>query len=326
MNVDEQNEYFTSKSRVGNYLAEISGKENIIEEIENTICSWSFTSDIDLQAINVDIGDVIKAVREKFFGNNDDLGIYEGIHRVVHNFVWENVMPLVHAHFNEEDSEYHRISKYFCSMRTKPGQMLHNFSSVPFTAAVVELSMLDSYKSPSEKLNCLCTTYDLLFAEVKSALVTLISEYSDRELEIPMINNEEVVPILMDVLIKSKLLHPCSNLFYMKLFGAKILQQDQQKRSILRSFETVINEMRNLRKNESMNGSADHDMGGDLLHMNNDIDFCQIMTISLAEDESQPQKNATLTAEQKRRLVSLVMLSTSENDYVTTNVPKIFMK
>ena len=38
--------------------------------------------------------------------------------------------------------------------------------------------MLDNYKTPGEKMNCLCTTYDLVFAEIKTAMVAVISQNS----------------------------------------------------------------------------------------------------------------------------------------------------
>ena len=38
--------------------------------------------------------------------------------------------------------------------------------------------MLDNYKTPGEKMNCLCTTYDLVFAEIKTAMIAVISQNS----------------------------------------------------------------------------------------------------------------------------------------------------
>lgn len=45
---------------------------------------------------------------------------------------------------------------------------------------VVEFANLDSCKSPAEKMNCLCSTYDYIFAELKAALINNISKYAGK--------------------------------------------------------------------------------------------------------------------------------------------------
>lgn len=43
---------------------------------------------------------------------------------------------------------------------------------------VVEFASLDVCKSPVEKIHCLCTTFDLVYAELKTAIVEMISKSS----------------------------------------------------------------------------------------------------------------------------------------------------
>lgn len=43
---------------------------------------------------------------------------------------------------------------------------------------IVELSLLDTHESPLEKLNCLCTSFDMVYAEIKLHLISNISKYS----------------------------------------------------------------------------------------------------------------------------------------------------
>lgn len=93
--------------------------------------------------------------------------------------VYEKIMPQVYERFEEDDEYLFEKSKLLANMRVTAEQFGGSRDhAVHLSAAIVELASLDNHKSPTEKLNCLCTTYDLIFAELKSAIIRNISKYS----------------------------------------------------------------------------------------------------------------------------------------------------
>lgn len=54
--------------------------------------------------------------------------------------------------------------------------------------------------------------------------------FSEKENEIPILNNDEVLPVLELVIIRSKLLYFCSNLFFVEYFSGDLFENDQLKR------------------------------------------------------------------------------------------------
>ncbi|RZC35791.1 uncharacterized protein BDFB_008789, partial [Asbolus verrucosus] len=174
--------------------------------------------------------------------------------------------------------------------------------TIPLSAAVVELSMIDSYKSPEEKMNCLCSTYDLVFAEIKTAMVSVISENSERENEIPIIDNSEIIPLLMDVTVKSKLVHVFSNLFYIKSFYHKITENHVVS-DILKAFETAVNRlvMTDVKNIQPTSGKIIRSMNLE-----------EYIKITSSSDED--IINRTLADEANQRVLNLITRSTSENE------------
>lgn len=134
------------------------------------------------------------------------------------NFFFEKAKTLADMNVTAEQfggSENHAIHFSAAVSHTKKN---HARKTKPKIKKVVELASLDSHKSPIEKFNCLSTTYDCIFAELKSVLIDVIAKYSENEAEIPIINNSEITPVLMVVLVKSKPMHLASNLFYIEHF------------------------------------------------------------------------------------------------------------
>lgn len=88
-------------------------------------------------------------------------------------------MGAVYEKFRNEDSYFFEKCKILANMNVTAEQFGGSEKyAIHFSAAVVELASLDNQKSPIEKFNCLSTTYDCIFAELKSVLIDIISKYS----------------------------------------------------------------------------------------------------------------------------------------------------
>lgn len=127
-----------------------------------------------------------------------------------------------------------------------------------FFEQVVELSDLDNRTNPEQKIDCLLTAYDLIFAEIKGAIAEIISTLPSRYLlgqkvrrkprdyvldvvenvVIPTIDNWEIPQLLIAVIVRSKPLHWASNLYYIKAFGGE--QKDFLRHEWISRFYFVI--------------------------------------------------------------------------------------
>ncbi|KAJ8942224.1 hypothetical protein NQ314_010124 [Rhamnusium bicolor] len=300
------------------YLTSASSNENILEDIRNIIYTWKYKSEYNLNAIRNDLNKIIDEVILQSFGGKEDNDIFKAVSCIVYNEIYENLIPLIRGNFSKEDLFFYEKCQYFCKRNVTVGEFGSSiYNSVPFTSAVVELSILDNYKSPLEKINCLCSTYDLIFAELKLALVSLISKYSEKECEIPVINNEEIIPILMLVIIKSKLLYLPSNLFYIEFFADDMLRDNSNIRTILQVFQTVTQKI--MQTEESSLKLCDDKLSPNL-------DVCETMEImTFVENVTTNENDAvTLKDEEKRRLVSLITTSTAEKNFIPLDLPKLF--
>nr|XP_023027216.1 uncharacterized protein LOC111515220 [Leptinotarsa decemlineata] len=138
--------------------------------------------------------------------------------------------------------------------------------------------------------------------------------FTDRELEIPVVNNEEVIHLVCKVLIKSQMLHFSSNLFYIKLFGEQILKCDQNMRSILNNFEVAMNHIMTLDESTMKSGELE-----------DGITACEMMKLLSEEERSVVRYSCNLEFEKRKRLVSLVMTSTAEKNLVLSDQSKVFI-
>ncbi|XP_072388306.1 uncharacterized protein [Diabrotica undecimpunctata] len=290
------------------FLEANNSNKNIVNDVENFICQWKFKSEYDLTAICEDLDNLIEVLQENFFGKTSDISIFNSIHCVVYNLLWDNLKPVVRASCTESDLRVYETSMTLCKNQNfLVEQNDSSYCSVPYTAAIVELSFWDSHNSPLEKLNCLCTTYDIIFAELKSALVNLISKYSDKELEIPVIDNEEIIPVITVVLIRSKLQYSVSNLYYIKQFGKQFLK-DNNKQHIFETFEYAIQSLLKIDHKQLTTCSQDNFLNIDHLEA-----IKRITEINTNPNNVKNVKKAkvSLNEENKKRALELILQSTT---------------
>ncbi|KAF5285643.1 hypothetical protein FQA39_LY16549 [Lamprigera yunnana] len=165
---------------------------------------------------------------------------------IVFNHLHDAFMPMVHKEFEDSDQSYFQKSLELTDMTAEQLGAPIEYT-VSLLAAIVELANLDNHKSPLEKMHCLCTAYDFIFAELKAAVINTISKSSSREYEIPTINNSDVIPILITVIVKSKLPHLYSNFYYITAFGGRLNELDYFKH-VLKAFEQAVIKLNGLSK------------------------------------------------------------------------------
>ncbi|XP_022914617.1 uncharacterized protein [Onthophagus taurus] len=172
--------------------------------------------------------------------------------------------------------------------------------AIPLFAAVVEFSNLDVRKSPIEKVNCLCTTYDLIFAELKSGIIEIISK-SDMENQIPVIENKDIVPILMAVIIKSKIIHLHSNMYYIEHFLWK-LQNSQDVQNTISNFKVAI---------EKISTLSDEDLKPCDGKICKEMDSLKMMQLMTTEEKYKKDEKKSLVENHVHRIYNLILTSTT---------------
>jgi hypothetical protein len=125
---------------------------------------------------------------------------------------------------------------------------------------------------------------------------------SEKDNEIPIIDNRDIIPVLMVVIIRSKLVHIFSNLFYIKMFYNK-LEENRIVSDIFKSFETATNrlmeiDVKNLQP-----------ITGKIIKS---IDLEQYIKITTCVQEE--NVNKTLVDEENQRVLKLINQSTSEDE------------
>ncbi|KAJ3622350.1 hypothetical protein MTP99_002865 [Tenebrio molitor] len=285
-----------------NLLIKLTQNDNIKNIIDSEIETWDFP-DIDNYA------ELVSRIHELFnnFHNedfqNDQNTVNEALDWILFHKIHDILLPNIKMKFSDEDKNFFEKCKFFSDVQVSAEQFGADENySIPLCAAVVELSVLDNYKSPAEKINCLCSTYDLVFAEIKTAMVSVISQNSEKDNEIPIIDNRDIIPVLMVVIIRSKLVHIFSNLFYIKMFYNK-LEENRIVSDIFKSFETATNrlmeiDVKNLQP-----------ITGKIIKS---IDLEQYIKITTCVQEE--NVNKTLVDEENQRVLKLINQSTSEDE------------
>ncbi|KAK4876365.1 hypothetical protein RN001_012787 [Aquatica leii] len=214
-------------------------------------------------------------------------------------------MPMVHQEFKKSDEWYFNKGLDLADVTAEQLGANPDYV-VPLLAAVVELASLDSHQSPLEKMNCLSTTYDLIFAELKAGIISTISKSSSQEYQIPIINNSDVIPILITVIIKSKLIHLYSNFYYINTFFEYLNEYNSNFKHVLNEFEVAILKMSGLSKETLKPSTVD---------VVENMDLCKFITVAsdirkkirVNEDKMTPLDNHLYS------VTELIVASTNQN-------------
>ncbi|KAF5307948.1 hypothetical protein FQR65_LT06515 [Abscondita terminalis] len=209
---------------------------------------------------------------------------------ILFNELHDLFMPMVYKEFEESDEWYFNkvldLEEVTAEQLGAPSEY-----TVPLLAAVVELASLDRHKSPLQKMHCLCTTYDFILPR--------------KESEIPVIDNSDVIPILITVIVKSKLIHLYSNFYYINTFFEN-LKDNQTFRHVLNEFEVAILKMSRLSKNSLKPSSID-------LNKNMDLNKFIAVTSDIQSKIRRNRDEMTPLDNHLHNVTELIVTSTNQN-------------
>ncbi|ERL85620.1 uncharacterized protein LOC109539782 isoform X1 [Dendroctonus ponderosae] len=300
-------------------LRELSGDAQIVGRLRQALLSWDHRATPTLDGFLQDVPQAAQELAALFWPQQDLQGLQPLLEAFVHREVYDWVFGLIKPTLAAEDWRLYGLSREFCHRNGSPKQLGATFYNFVPNAAVVELSTLPTKRTPLEKLHCLQSSYDYIFAEVKGALISVIAKYSgtplfpnskdeknrknpktpDKELELPLISNEEAAPILMAVIMKSKLFYAHSELAYIRTLGRGLLESHAHLRQIFAKFEEALERIQRQPISDAM---------GDQLA--NQMDVCE--TIEFVQRSAAKQPKKTIFAEETGRVARLITAATTE--------------
>ncbi|GJQ80415.1 hypothetical protein Trydic_g12274 [Trypoxylus dichotomus] len=284
------------------------------EFLQELLRDWPYMWD-NFDDIAVDIHEKIKSAHEELLVKcihrkyRDDRFSEElkmSLECFVLHKLHDYILPLIWYFYTEDDKLFYHKCKSLCDQNVTAEQFgAPEDYAIPLAAAVVEFASLDAHKSPIEKAHCLTTTFDLVYAELKSAIVEIIS-ISAEENKIPVVENRDIMPVLMIVIIRSKLIHLFSNMYYIENFLWELQESEHIKNTIM-LFKDAIAQIQSL-NDENLRPSS-----SGKVHKNLGLD--EVTTI-MGEMETKSQNPATsLVENHMKRVTSLIFTSTSSIKY-----------
>lgn len=178
-------------------------------------------------------------------------------------------------------------------------------AAVPLTAAVVELSNLDAHTNALEKFACLCTAHDLVYAELKAALIELQVERDSDCLGsgIVVVERDEVVALLSAVMVRSKPPHMYTNLYYIQAFGAHLFDT-HIPRQIYEDFSAAVELLVAKTTSTTHVRQIDH---------SRHLDLSEIVEMAATDTHSESGSHSTLQSNQRKRLLNLITTATTQH-------------
>lgn len=182
-------------------------------------------SEIVLQFIN--------DIKQKYVGEKaSKYKLVTSIECYILNQFHDAVAPIFYEAFKTEDE---LIFQKCLSLQNV--KFSHNFDHVQLPASIVELASLDAHKTVHEKMACMSACYDFIFADLKFAMVELIAESggdcSEIPGNIPIANNQDIVLLLVEVILRAKCKHLYSNLYFVQSLGDLHLTDKDCERVLL---------------------------------------------------------------------------------------------
>nr|CAD7426435.1 unnamed protein product [Timema monikensis] len=229
------------------------------------------------------------------------------------NCLHEVLFPLVCAHYQLEDEHILTRAIDLASAGVTADQLgAPQHFAVPLPAAVVELASLDTLTCPVDKLTCLHTVVDLIFAQIKAAIGdahctddTFITE----ENHFPTMTTDDLIPLLITVIIQAKPIHAASNLFYVENFQWTLSPNDAVS---LVTFKAALQELLQLNPDHlrPRNEKVLHELGiDDLIEVSSKV--CERLSLYGSTQAWSPLDKHL------QRTIAMIEASTLEADLPT---------
>jgi len=115
--------------------------------------------------------------------------------------------------------------------------------SCPIPATVVELARLDSLMCPKQKVQCLKNTIDLAVAEVKQHLLETKGLLTPPG-GLPFLTTDDLLPVLLTAIIRARLFHLVTDVYYLENFLWCISSKDVYSYSFV-TFKAAVQFLKN---------------------------------------------------------------------------------
>lgn len=220
-------------------LVDLENSDTILGRLLNLVSAFNDTA-IELNNLSI-----LQAQVKKLIGNSlqilqefDEKLLYDEL--LSRNLEWDDFYQMVETWVIEHVYEilFYKISGFhkgldqeFSRNIAEMGNLDFTSLGLPFTnleTAVQELKSLTILRTPIEKLNCLIKTLKLLSTQNEV-----------------VVNSDDLIPLLLLTLIKSKVLFLYSNWFYIKTFTFEQDLNTGQGGYALLTFEAVMAYVRN---------------------------------------------------------------------------------
>ncbi|KFM62899.1 Ankyrin repeat domain-containing protein 27, partial [Stegodyphus mimosarum] len=236
----------SSEKKVELQSVDVSNKDFILSEIECTLFLESFPGSADilkmldkkirvfnssymvlpqyLEDAAAKLRSISCSAAEEFCRllkhTSFDLFSNKKLSAVVENYVLchvhDKVFPVIKKYCHEEDKKLMQKLLSLYESYVTPDQLgVREPFCCQTPSAVVELASLNSRNSPSEKLNCLITTLELLNQDIEHFLFENCYPVSK---DTPRLTSDDLIPLLVGVIIQARPQYLVSNLYYMQNF------------------------------------------------------------------------------------------------------------
>ncbi|XP_066151729.1 uncharacterized protein [Euwallacea fornicatus] len=291
-------------------LKKLSNNDNIHQLAHQGLELWRReNARASLSQLKADVAQIAEEMLYNFFPQDPSYTkpeeLSDLVSAYVHSETYDTIFSCLKATNSKEDLHLYKISKEFCRNNGTPKQLGTTFYNFIPNAAVVELSMIGSKTTPMEKLKNLQLTYDYIFAEVKGALISVISKYSEKEVELPFMDNKEAFPIVMAVILKSKLFYFVSELNYIKEFGFDFIKNLKEFREIYEVFNSCVEQIFSIKPTTSDSDDAEK--------LANEMSVCDAIKFIESQNREDKSESQTIFNEEQDRLARLITSATTEH-------------
>ncbi|KAK0080853.1 hypothetical protein PV325_013229 [Microctonus aethiopoides] len=193
----------------------------------------------------------------------------------------DKIYSLLNNALDEDDLSLNKKIDELIRVGVTPDQLgVKEAFAISLPCAIVELATLDARHDPLEKLICLKSTLDLIIAEIKGALAdveTKIESYEENDLidmrnTINIIPTDDLIPLLIYVIVKSRPKRLITDLHYIQNFLWSVSPYDGLSYTIV-TYKTAIAALQKIEVNNLP--SRSHKVKNDL-SINEILDFVKI--------------------------------------------------
>ncbi|KAG8201303.1 hypothetical protein JTE90_016785 [Oedothorax gibbosus] len=171
------------------------------------------------------------------------LDLYAALENYIMFQVHDKVFPVVHKYCLEEDVKLkHKLIWLYEACVTPKELGVQETFCCRTPSAIEELSSINSKKCPVVKMNCLMSTIEFLNQDINNFF--LEASYPVKNKDIPCVTSDDLIPLLVNVIVHSRLDNLISNLYYIENFCLETSPVDKLSFGLV-TFQAAIEYLKN---------------------------------------------------------------------------------